>query len=191
MELQKVSETSTYHRPYRTIPGHSRRIQAHTRHQDDASGPRGYQMPACTALAPTPNPPHIGHLRPLKYRGAVVIACDKGRPSNIRGGQTVRNHSTCDARGLRCSRFRRRAARQPRLLPSCWLLAAGSGGVGHTTWAFLSRVHECMRSNALIKGLKRRSGGSGGLTSTHDPAVPVPSGPRLGAQLGRHSEGVS
>ena len=70
-------------------------------------------------------------------------------------------------------------------------LAAGSGGVGHATWAFSARAREFVRSNALMIRVKRRSGGSGGLTSTHDPAAPVPSGPRLGAQLGGHSEGDS
>ena len=123
--------------------------------------------------------------------GAAVIACGKGRSSNERGGQIVQNHGACDACGLWYSRYRRRAARLPPLLPSCWSLAAGSGGVGHATWAFSARARECVRSNALMIRLKRRSGGSGGLTSTHDPAAPVPSGPRLGAQLGGHSEGVS
>ena len=123
--------------------------------------------------------------------GAAVIACGKGRSSNVRGRQIVRNHGACDACGLWYSRYRRRAARLPPLLPSCWSLAAGSGGVGHATWAFSARARECVRSNALMIRLKRRSDGSGGLTSTHDPAAPVPSGPRLGAQLGGHSEGVS
>ena len=123
--------------------------------------------------------------------GAAVIACGKGRSSNVRGGQIVQNHGACDACGLWYSRYRRRAARLPPLLPSCWSLAAGSGGVGHATWAFSAQARECVRSNALMIRLKRRSGGSGGLTSTHDPAAPVPSGPRLGAQLGGNSEGVS
>ena len=123
--------------------------------------------------------------------GAAVIACGKGRSSNVRGGQIVQNHGACDACGLWYSRYRRRAARPPPLLPSCWSLAAGSGGVGHATWAFLARARECVRSNALMIRVKRRSDGSGGLTSTHDPAAPVPSGPRLGAQLGGSSEGMS
>ena len=123
--------------------------------------------------------------------GAAVIACGKGRSSNVRGGQIVQNHGACDACGLWYSRYRRRAARPPPLLPSCWSLAAGSGGVGHATWAFSAQARECVRSNALMIRVKRRSDGSGGLTSTHDPAAPVPSGPRLGAQLGGNSEGVS
>ena len=123
--------------------------------------------------------------------GAAVIACGKGRSSNVRGGQIVQNHGACDACGLWYSRYRRRAARLPPLLPSCWSLAAGSGGVGHATWAFSAQARECVRSNASMIRVKRRSGGSGGLTSTHDPVAPVPSGPRLGAQLGGNSEGVS
>ena len=103
-----------------------------------------------------------------------MIACGKGRSSNVRGGQIVQNHGACDACGLWYSRYRRRAARLPPLLPSCWSLAAGSGGVGHATWAFSARTRLCVRSNALMIRLKRRSGGSGGLSSTHDPAAPVP-----------------
>ena len=51
--------------------------------------------------------------------GAAVIACGKGRSSNVRGGQIVQNHGACDACGLWYSRYRRRAARLPPLLPSC------------------------------------------------------------------------
>ena len=49
--------------------------------------------------------------------GAAVIACGKGRSSNVRGGQIVQNHGACDACGLWYSRYRRRAARLPRLPP--------------------------------------------------------------------------
>ena len=160
-------------------------------------GHRSARSPPLGALARHPSVDLGRHHTPERFpdsaadAGAAVIACGKGRSSNVRGGQIVQNHGACDACGLWYSRYRRRAARLPPLLPSCWSLAAGSGGVGHATWAFSAQARECVRSNASMIRLERRSDNSGGLTSTHDPAAPVPSGPRLGAQLGGHSEGVS
>ena len=58
--------------------------------------------------------------------GAAVIACGKGRSSNVRGGQIVQNHGACDACGLWYSRYRRRAARLPPLLS----LRAGRSPLG-------------------------------------------------------------